>query len=104
MGFFLGDGPGPSLAMLRQLPRLRQLGLPLLVSVSRKSFLGAVTGRDPAQRASATLAAEVWAVLQGVDYIRTHEPAPLRDALLVLGALGAIGAPVPPAVKPDPQG
>lgn len=106
MGFFLGDGPGPSLAVLRQLPRLRQLGLPLLVSVSRKSFLGAVTGRGAGQRASATLAAEVWAALQGVDYIRTHEPLALCDALAVLRALGAIPLepPVPPAAKPDAEG
>jgi dihydropteroate synthase type 2 len=90
MGLFLGEGPAPSLDMLRALPRLRQLGLPLLVSVSRKSFLGALTGRPPDQRGAATLCAEVWAALQGVDFLRTHEPGPLRDGLALLRALGAV--------------
>ncbi len=83
MGFFLGDGPEPSLVVLRGLPRLQRLGLPLLVSVSRKSFLGALTGRAAAERGAATLAAELFAARQGVHWIRTHEPGPLRDGLRV---------------------
>jgi dihydropteroate synthase type 2 len=90
MGFFLGEGPEPSLAMLRALPRLRGHGMPLLVSVSRKAFLGELTGRSRDQRGAATLAAEVFAAIQGVAFVRTHEPAPLRDALAVLRALGTV--------------
>jgi dihydropteroate synthase len=52
MGYFVGRDPDPSLALLDELPRLRAtFALPLLVSVSRKSFLGALTGRDGAARA-----------------------------------------------------
>ena len=88
MGFFLGADPEPSLAMLRALPGLRaRLAAPLLVSVSRKSFLGAITGRDVAARGAATLAAELFCVEQGVDYVRTHDPGALRDALRVRAAL-----------------
>lgn len=89
MGFFLGDTPEPSLLVLRNLAALRELGQPLLVSVSRKSFLGAMTGRDVTARGAATLAAELWAVQHGAAFVRTHDPVALRDALVVLQALRA---------------
>lgn len=89
MGFFLGATPGPSLSVLRNLRRLRrEVGCRVLVSVSRKSFLGAIcsdpqTGseRAIAERLPATLAAEVFAARQGVDWIRTHDVKSLSDAL-----------------------
>jgi dihydropteroate synthase type 2 len=88
MGFFLGSNPQASLTMLRRLPDLKDLfGLPLLVSVSRKSFLRAITGRAPGQAGAASLAAEIFALCQGVDYIRTHDPAALKDAMAVTKAL-----------------
>ena len=88
MGFFLGDQPEASLNMLRGLKALReQFGLPVLVSVSRKSFLRALTGRGVAQAGAATLAAELFAAAQGVDYIRTHDAGSLRDGLKIWSAL-----------------
>jgi len=88
MGFFLGSNPEASLAVLRALPRLRaRAGLPLLVSVSRKSFLGALTGREIADRGAATLAAELYAAAHGADFVRTHDVRQLRDALAVTRAL-----------------
>jgi dihydropteroate synthase type 2 len=89
MGFFLGSEAAASLCVLRGLDRLkRRFGLPVLVSLSRKSFLAAVTGRqDPARRGAATLAAELYAAANGADYIRTHDPAALRDGLRVVAAL-----------------
>jgi dihydropteroate synthase type 2 len=88
MGFFLGANPEVSLMVLKHLPALKAaFGLPLLISVSRKSFLRKVTGRDIADSGPATLAAELFAVAQGAGFIRTHEPAPLRDALMVMAAL-----------------
>jgi dihydropteroate synthase type 2 len=87
MGLFLGDSPQASLAVLRGLPALLALGLPVLVSTSRKSFIGAVLGREVAERAAGTLATEIWAALRGVHYIRTHDVAALRDALTMLAAL-----------------
>jgi dihydropteroate synthase type 2 len=101
MGLFLGPGAEPSLAVLAALPRLRAFGLPLLVSVSRKSFLGALTGRGVRERGAATLAAELFAAEQGVDWIRTHEPRALRDALVVWGALRRAGGPPPAAGGPS---
>ncbi len=88
MGFFLGRKPETSFFVLRRIPELkRAFDLPLLVSVSRKSFLRAITGRTPADSGPATLAAELFAASQGVDYIRTHDPAALGDALAVMQSL-----------------
>ena len=84
MGFFLGGDPEASFTMLRHLPFLKKaFGLPLLVSVSRKSFLRNLTGRPAQEAGAAGLAAELFAVDQGADYVRTHAPGALRDALLV---------------------
>jgi len=84
MGFFLGNRPEASVRVLQALPALRaRFEVPLLVSVSRKSFLGALSGRPTQARGAATLAAELYAARQGVDYIRTHDVRALRDALAV---------------------
>jgi dihydropteroate synthase type 2 len=97
MGFFLGSDAAASLRVLAGLDRLkRDFALPVMVSVSRKSFLGAVIARpDPMARGAATLAAELYAAAKGADFIRTHDPGALRDGLLVMAALaresGAIG-------------
>jgi dihydropteroate synthase type 2 len=81
MGFFLGTDPQNSLTVLERLPELAEaFGLPLLVSVSRKSFLKAFAG----SREEAGVAAEIFAAVQGADYIRTHAPAPLREGLALL--------------------
>ena len=74
------------------LPRLRALGLPLLVSTSRKSFLGVAVGspespRPVEQRGAATLASELWTAWQGVEYIRTHDVRCLCDGLRILAHL-----------------
>ncbi|HEY4126330.1 MAG TPA: dihydropteroate synthase [Rhizomicrobium sp.] len=90
MGFFLGSNPDASLTMLRAIPQLkRAFGLPVLVSVSRKSFLRKITGREAKDSGPATLAAELFAAGEGADHIRTHDPAALLDALRVLNALNA---------------
>ena len=88
MGFFLGSNPYASFAALAGIDRIkRALGLPLLVSVSRKSFLRRITARsDAMQVGAATLAAEIYAALAGADFFRTHDVAALADAMKVLRA------------------
>lgn len=82
MGFFLGDSPEVSMTVLQWLPDLRKhFELPVLISVSRKSFLGALTGAPVDARGSATLTTELKAAEQGVDYIRTHDVRSLTGAL-----------------------
>jgi dihydropteroate synthase len=89
MDFFLSNRPVASLRVLTGLDRLkRDFGLPVLVSVSRKSFLRAITGRASAlETSAATLAAEIYAAEMGADFIRTHDPGALGDALKVMAAL-----------------
>lgn len=90
MGFFLGADPANSLTILDRLPELKaRYGQPVLVSVSRKSFLRKITGRSAAEAGAASLSAELYAVRQGADHIRTHEPRALRDALAVEAALAS---------------
>lgn len=90
MGFFLGTNPQTSLTVLDRLPELAQrYGLPLLVSVSRKSFLRALVDNDETWLESMGAATEALAVSQGgADYIRTHAPAALRHGLKGLESLG----------------
>ena len=84
MGYFLGTDPNVSLKVLAEIAKLKaQFSLPILLSVTRKSFLRNLSGRDIASSGPVSLAAELWAVNQGVDYIRTHDVAQLHDALLL---------------------
>ncbi len=91
MGFFLGTNAETSLTVLREIASLKkEFDLPVLISVSRKSFLGAVTERAVDERGAATLAAELFAAEQGVDYIRTHDAGALRDGLLIQERLNMV--------------
>ena len=90
MGFFLGNRPEASLAVLAGLAELKAaFGLPLLVCVSRKSFLRALADVSTGDSGPITLAAEMLALQQGVDYIRTHEPKQLADAIRLRDRLAA---------------
>lgn len=86
-GFGFGKTLGHNLALLRDLARLRDGGLPVLVGMSRKTMLGAITGRPVEQRVAAGVAAAVLAVERGARIVRTHDVAATRDALAVWMAL-----------------
>jgi dihydropteroate synthase len=75
--------PGETVEVLRALDRLRALGRPLLLAVSRKYFVGAITGRPPEQRLAGTIAASLWAARAGAAILRVHDVAAVRDALAV---------------------
>ena len=87
IGFFRDAGVpwhAWDVAVLAGLPTLAALGRPLCVGVSRKSFVGAITGReDPAARLAGSLAATAAAVLGGAALIRTHDVAETVDAVRV---------------------
>jgi dihydropteroate synthase type 2 len=93
MGLFLGAGREVSLTVLSHIGRLKTaFGLPVLVSVSRKSFLRALAGREALAAGAVTLAAELWAAEHGVDFIRTHDVRALKDGLTIWSALVGEGA------------
>jgi dihydropteroate synthase len=73
-----------NLALLRALPAIRQgVGVPLLVGVSRKAFLGQITGSPVSERVWGTAAAVTAAVLRGAAAVRVHDVASMRDVVLV---------------------
>jgi dihydropteroate synthase len=90
-GVDLGKTPAQSIEVLRRLPELTVLDGPLLVSVSRKDFIGALTGMTPAARDAGTLAAIDRVVAGGADILRVHRVAAVRDYLTVRAALDGAG-------------
>jgi len=84
MGFFLGNRPETSWVVLRHIDRLKKaFDLPVLLSVSRKSFLRALVDCPPDAAGPASLSAELFAARQQVDCIRTHDVGQLDQALKV---------------------
>ena len=86
-GFGFGKTLEHNLALLRHLDVLEELGCPLLAGLSRKSMLGTLTCREPAQRVAASVAAAVLAVERGASIVRVHDVAETVDALKVLEAV-----------------
>jgi len=86
-----------SLVLLRRLAELGELGYPLLVGPSRKSFLGKVLGVPPRERAAGTASACVLAYLEGARVFRVHDVEPVAQALAVARAVRTSGAPSPVA-------
>jgi dihydropteroate synthase len=86
-GIGFGKTVEHNLELLRRLSELRELGRPILIGVSRKSFIGAITGREVHERQGGTIAANVLAYLNGAEILRVHDVGPLRDALALAGAL-----------------
>ena len=79
--------PAQTVAVLRRLDLLAALGRPLLLAVSRKDFLGAITGRGPRERGAATLAALDFGVRAGAAILRVHDVAAAADFLAVRAVL-----------------
>ena len=86
-GFGFGKTLEHNLALLRDLRQFRETGCAVLAGLSRKSMLGKITGRGPADRVHASVAAALIAVQNGAQIVRVHDVAATRDALAVLAAL-----------------
>jgi dihydropteroate synthase len=86
-GFGFGKAIGHNLALMKHLQRFTRLGVPLLVGVSRKSMLGAVTGRPVEGRLAGGLALAALAVFSGARIIRSHDVAETRDAVAMIAAV-----------------
>jgi dihydropteroate synthase len=86
-GFGFGKALEHNLQLLRYLPKLSAESLPVLAGISRKSMLGAVTGRTVADRLPASLAAALLAVQRGASILRVHDVAATRDVLAIWHAV-----------------
>ena len=88
-GFGFGKNLEHNLTLLRHLGRLVADGVPVLVGLSRKSMLGTLTQRTPAERVHGSVALAVIAALAGARIIRAHDVAATADALKVVAAVAA---------------
>jgi dihydropteroate synthase len=83
--------PQESIETLRRLGELRQLDRPILLAVSRKYFIGMLTGAAPDERLAGTLAAIEFGVDAGAHIVRVHDVAQVAEFLRVRGALRGEG-------------
>ena len=86
-GFGFGKSFEHNLALLRDLGAIAAIGPPLLVGLSRKGFVGALTGRPVAERLAGSVAAAMMAIERGARIVRVHDVGATVDALRVLQAV-----------------
>jgi dihydropteroate synthase len=86
-GIGFGKNAQQSFELLRRLGELRDLGVPLVVGASRKSFIRAVDDAGPEERLGGTIAACLWCAAQGADVLRVHDVRAVRQALSVTEVL-----------------
>lgn len=79
-----------NLAILNRLEEFHELGCPLLIGASRKSFIGAITGAEIEDRLPGTIASSVAVVLKGVRFLRVHDVKECRQAIDVVDAIRAV--------------
>jgi dihydropteroate synthase len=90
-GFGFGKTVPHNLALLRNLYHFLELGFPVLAGLSRKSTLGAITGRDVEERQAASIAAALIAAQKGAKILRVHDVRETVDALKIWEAVGGDG-------------
>jgi dihydropteroate synthase len=91
-GFGFGKTVQHNLQLLRNLQQIAALGVPLLAGLSRKSTIGAITGRGPGERLVGSVAAALIAAQNGATILRVHDVAATRDALAVWAAVRGMAA------------
>ena len=82
-----GKTPEQNIDLLRRLDEFVELGLPILVGMSRKSFVGKLLGLPPDRRLEGSLAAAVIAVSKGADIVRAHDVGATKRAVAVADAI-----------------
>jgi len=86
-GIGFGKTAAHNMELLRRLGELRELGRPLVVGTSRKSFIGRVDGSAAGERLGGTIASSVLAAAEGAEVLRVHDVAEMRQALAVAAAI-----------------
>ena len=86
-GIGFGKTAAHNMELLRRLGELRELGRPLVIGTSRKSFIGRVDGSGPGERLGGTIASSVLAAAEGAEVLRVHDVAEVGQALAVTAAI-----------------
>ncbi|HEX6204256.1 MAG TPA: dihydropteroate synthase [Solirubrobacterales bacterium] len=86
-GIGFGKTAAHNMELLRRLGELRDLGRPLVIGTSRKSFIGRVDGSAAGERLGGTIASSVLAAAEGAEVLRVHDVAEVRQALTVASAI-----------------
>jgi dihydropteroate synthase len=86
-GIGFGKTVEHNLELLRRLGELRELGRPIVIGTSRKSFIGEITGREVDERLGGTVASNVLALAAGAEVFRVHDVRAVREALAVATAV-----------------
>jgi dihydropteroate synthase len=94
-GIGFGKTVDHNLELLRRLSELAELGRPIVIGTSRKSFIGRLTGREVADRVGGTIASTVLALRAGAEVLRVHDVASVRDAVRTAEAIIARTAAAP---------
>ena len=91
-GIGFGKSMEHNLSLLRGISELRELRVPVMVGVSRKRFIGELSGaEEPADRVEGTAGAVAWCATQGVDLVRVHDVLEMKRVLRVVDALSRVG-------------
>ncbi|TMK56421.1 MAG: dihydropteroate synthase [Actinobacteria bacterium] len=86
-GIGFGKTAAHNMELLRRLGELRELGRPLVIGTSRKSFIGKLDGSAAGERLGGTIASSVLAAVEGAEVLRVHDVAEMRQALAVAMAI-----------------
>jgi dihydropteroate synthase len=90
-GIGFGKSMEHNLALLRGIAGLHELRVPVMVGVSRKRFIGELSGaEEPADRVEGTAGAVAWCATQGVDLVRVHDVLEMKRVLRVVDALSRV--------------
>lgn len=91
-GFGFGKTIEHNLLLLKSLSRFRQLGVPVLAGLSRKSMIGKILDKPVDQRLHGSVSVAVMAAMLGADILRVHDVAETVDAVKMVRALGEVNS------------
>lgn len=86
-GIGFGKTPEDNYKIIRNLYQLKELGMPVMIGTSRKSFIGRITGGEPEQRLEGTAATVTAAIMNGCHIVRVHDVAAMKKVAAVTDAI-----------------
>jgi dihydropteroate synthase len=86
-GIGFGKTPEDNYKIIKNLSQLKELGMPVIIGTSRKSFIGKVTGGEPGQRLEGTAATVAAAIMNGCHIVRVHDVAAMKKVAAVTDAI-----------------